>query len=75
MLVGVVCAENESSVTPTASGTASPRWPEPLRVWFFLFAAWVYDAPNQTVRWRRVGGLATIDIALLVVFGVALGWL
>ena len=44
-------------------------------LWFFLFAAWVYDAPNQTTRWQRVGGLAAIDVALLVVFGAALGWL
>jgi hypothetical protein len=43
--------------------------------WFFLFAAWVYDAPSQTARWRRVGGLAAIDVALAVVFGAALGWL
>jgi hypothetical protein len=44
-------------------------------LWFFLFAAWVYDAPSQTARWRRVGGLAAIDVALVVVFGAALGWL
>lgn len=44
-------------------------------LWFFLFAAWVYDAPDQTARWRRVGGLAAIDVALALVFGVALGWL
>ena len=44
-------------------------------LWFFLFAAWVYDAPDQAARWRRVGGLAAIDVALALVFGVALGWL
>jgi len=44
-------------------------------LWFYLFAAWVYDAPSQAVRWRRVGGLAGIDVALVLVFGVGLGWL
>ena len=44
-------------------------------LWFFLFGAWVYDAPSQTTRWRRVGSLAAIDVALVVVFGAALGWL
>lgn len=44
-------------------------------LWFFLFAAWVYDAPDQPARWRRVGGLAALDIVLAVVFGVVLGWI
>jgi hypothetical protein len=44
-------------------------------LWFYLYAAWVYDAPDQPTRWRRLGGLAAINIALLGVFGVALGWL
>src|SRR5688572_8142214 len=44
-------------------------------VWFFLFAAWVYDAPDQRTRWRRVGGLAALDVAMAIVFGVGLGWL
>ena len=44
-------------------------------LWFFLFAAWVYDAPTQTARWRRIGGIAAIDGVLVLVFGVALGWL
>ncbi|MCC7076945.1 MAG: hypothetical protein IT198_07455 [Acidimicrobiia bacterium] len=44
-------------------------------LWFFLFAAWVYDAPTQQVRWKRVGGLATVDVVLVVVFGVVLGWI
>lgn len=44
-------------------------------LWFFLFAAWVYDAPDQTKRWRRLGGLGALDVALLLVFGVGLGWL
>lgn len=44
-------------------------------LWFYLFAAWVYDAPDQPTRWRRVGGLAAVDVAMALVFGVALGWL
>ena len=44
-------------------------------LWFFLFAAWVYDAPDQPARWRRVGAIATIDVAMVLVFGVGLGWL
>jgi len=44
-------------------------------LWFFLFAAWVYDAPSQAHRWRRVGGLAAIDVAMALVFGAGLGWL
>lgn len=44
-------------------------------LWFYLFAAWVYDAPDQAARWRRVGGLAGIDVALIVVFGVILKWI
>lgn len=44
-------------------------------LWFFLYAAWVYDAPTQTLRWRRLGGLAAVDAVLVLVFGVGLGWL
>ena len=44
-------------------------------LWFFLFAAWVYDAADQATRWRRVGGLAAIDLVLVLVFGLAFGWL
>jgi len=44
-------------------------------LWFYLFAAWVYDAPDQAARWRRVGGLAGIDVALIIVFGVILKWI
>jgi hypothetical protein len=44
-------------------------------LWFFLFAAWVYDAPTQRARWTRVGGLAAIDVAMGLLFGVALGWI
>jgi hypothetical protein len=44
-------------------------------LWFYLFAAWVYDAPTARKRWSRVGGLAAIDLAMGLVFGVGLGWL
>jgi hypothetical protein len=44
-------------------------------LWFYLYAAWVYDAPTQAVRWRRLGGLAAIDVTMGLVFGVGLGWL
>ena len=43
-------------------------------LWFYLYAAWVYDAPPDR-RWTRLGGLAAIDAAMGVVFGVGLGWL
>jgi hypothetical protein len=44
-------------------------------LWFFMFAAWVYDAPSAAKRWRRAGGLAALDVTLALVFGVVLGWL
>ena len=44
-------------------------------LWFYLFAAWVYDAPTQRARWSRVGALAGIDVAMGLVFGVVLGWI
>ena len=44
-------------------------------LWFFLFAAWVYDAPTPRKRWTRLGGLAAIDVTMALVFGVGLGWL
>jgi hypothetical protein len=44
-------------------------------LWFYLFAAWVYDAPSARKRWTRVGGLAIIDVVMAVVFGVGFGWL
>jgi hypothetical protein len=44
-------------------------------LWFYLYAAWVYDAPSPRVRWRRIGGLAAIDLTMGLVFGVGLGWL
>ncbi len=44
-------------------------------LWFYLYAAWVFDAPTPRQRWTRVGALAAIDVAMALVFGVALGWL
>jgi hypothetical protein len=44
-------------------------------LWFYLYAAWVFDAPDQRARWRRLGGLAAINVAMALVFGVGLGWL
>ena len=44
-------------------------------LWFYLFAAWVYDAPSDRSRWTRVGALAIIDLVMGLVFGVGLGWL
>lgn len=44
-------------------------------LWFYLYAAWVYDAPTPRKRWTRLGGLAAIDVLMVLVFGVGLGWL
>jgi len=44
-------------------------------LWFYLYAAWVFDAPSARQRWTRIGGLAAIDVTMALVFGVALGWL
>src|SRR3954464_4139225 len=44
-------------------------------LWFYLFAAWVYDAPDDGRRWRRLGVLAAIDVTMALVFGVGFGWL
>jgi hypothetical protein len=44
-------------------------------LWFYLFAGWVYDAPDGRTRWRRVGALGAIDVVMALVFGVVLGWL
>jgi hypothetical protein len=44
-------------------------------LWFYLYAAWVYDSPTPAQRWRRLAGLAAINIAMALVFGVGLGWL
>ena len=39
-------------------------------LWFYLFAAWVFDAPSMAARWRRVGALGALDAAMGLVFGV-----
>jgi hypothetical protein len=44
-------------------------------LWFFLFAAWVFDMHNTRRQARVVGGFAAFDIALIVLFGVILGWI
>jgi len=44
-------------------------------LWFYLYAAWVYDAPTERSRWTRIGGLAAIDVAMALIFGVGFGWL
>jgi hypothetical protein len=44
-------------------------------LWFYLFAAWVFDAPTPRKRWTRVGGLAAVDVLMALVFGVGFGWL
>jgi hypothetical protein len=44
-------------------------------VWFYLYAAWVYDAPSARQRWRRLGALGALDVLLGLVFGVGFGWL
>jgi hypothetical protein len=43
-------------------------------LWFYLFAAWAYDAPPSRRR-ALLGGLAAIDGAMGIVFGAGLGWL
>jgi hypothetical protein len=43
-------------------------------LWFYLYAAWVYDA-RPTTRWTLLGGLGAIDLVMGLVFGVGLGWL
>jgi hypothetical protein len=43
-------------------------------LWFYLFAAWVYDSGPRR-RWMLLGGLAGINLAMTVVFGVGLNWL
>ncbi len=44
-------------------------------LWFYLYAAWVYDAPTSRQRWTRIGALAIIDLVMGLVFGVGFGWL
>ena len=42
-------------------------------LWFFLAAARAYDAPTHAARWRFVGTLAAIALALGA-FGAVMGW-
>lgn len=44
-------------------------------LWFYLYAAWVYDAPTPSKRWTPLAALGAIDLAMGLVFGVVLGWL
>jgi hypothetical protein len=44
-------------------------------LWFYLFAAWVYDAPDDRRRWRRVWALGAVNVTMALVFGVGFGWL
>lgn len=43
-------------------------------LWFYLYAAWVYDASPERRR-LLLGGLAAVDLGMGLVFGVGLGWL
>ncbi len=43
-------------------------------LWFYMYAAWVFDAPERA-RWNRLGVLAAVDVVMVLVFGVALGWI
>src|SRR2546423_6612150 len=42
-------------------------------LWFYLYAAWVYDAPTARQRWTRLGALAARHVATALAFRVALG--
>jgi threonine/homoserine/homoserine lactone efflux protein len=44
-------------------------------LWFYLYAAWVFDAPSSRRRWRRVGALAALDLLMGLGFGDGLEWL
>ena len=44
-------------------------------LWFFLFAAYVFDRPTNRERFRALGLLAALNVVLAVVFGTVLGWL
>jgi hypothetical protein len=43
-------------------------------LWFYIYAAWAFDA-GSTRRWQIIGGLAAVDVTAILVFGVILGWL
>src|SRR3954465_11985479 len=42
-------------------------------LWFYLYAAWVYDVPTPRKRWTRVGGLAAVDLLAGLALGVGFG--
>jgi hypothetical protein len=44
-------------------------------LWFFLLAAWVFDMRDTRRQARTVGAFAAFDIALILLFGVILGWI
>jgi hypothetical protein len=44
-------------------------------LWFYIYAAWVYDSPTASQRWTRLGTLAAINVAMALAFGVGFGWL
>ena len=44
-------------------------------LWFYLYAAWGSTRPRRASGGPGSGVLAGIDIAMALVFGVALGWL
>jgi cytochrome c biogenesis protein CcdA len=44
-------------------------------LWFYLYAAWVYDAPTPRRRWTRLAGLGAIDLTIGLVCGPGFGWL
>ena len=43
-------------------------------LWFFLFAAYVFDRPTNRERFRALALLAALNVTLAVAFGL-LGWL
>ena len=44
-------------------------------LWFFMFAAWVYDMGDMPRRVRAVGALTGLDVLLILVCGPILGWI
>src|SRR3954453_18703404 len=43
-------------------------------LWFFTFAAWVYDMGDMGRRVGAVGALTALDVTLIVLCGPILGW-
>jgi hypothetical protein len=44
-------------------------------LWFYMYAAWVFDTKDVRSRWTRLGVLAAVDLVIGLICGVALGWL